>query len=62
VPEVSADGHTGFVVETVDEMVAAVDRIATIDASACRQWVEDNFTVSRMVDSYEALYDKVRQG
>lgn len=62
VPEVIADGHTGFVVETVDEMVAAVDRIATIDASACRQWVEDNFTVSRMVDSYEALYDKVRKG
>ncbi|MGO8684792.1 MAG: glycosyltransferase family 4 protein [Thermoleophilia bacterium] len=62
VPEVIADGRTGFIVETVDEMVAAVDHIATIDSSACRRWVEDKFTVSRMIDGYEALYDKVRQG
>ena len=59
VPEVVADGRTGFIVETVDEMVYALERIGTIDPAICRHWVEDNFTVARMIDGYEALYAKL---
>jgi glycosyltransferase involved in cell wall biosynthesis len=56
VPEVMAPGRTGFVVDTVDEMVEAVKRIDVIDRAACRRWVEQHFSVERMVDRYETVY------
>jgi hypothetical protein len=31
VPEVVADGETGFVVSSVDAMAAAVDRVSDLD-------------------------------
>jgi hypothetical protein len=51
-----APGRTGFVVDTVDEMVEAVKRIDVIDRAACRRWVEQHFSVERMVDRYETVY------
>lgn len=58
-PEIIKDGETGFVVSTQEEMCAAVKKISSIDRSACRAWVEKNFSVERMVDEYEALYKKI---
>ncbi|MFA5801093.1 MAG: glycosyltransferase family 4 protein [Thermoleophilia bacterium] len=58
-PEVVVDGVTGFMVKNVDEMVAALDRIGEIDAKACRQHVQDKFSVSRCTDGYERVYEKV---
>lgn len=59
VPEVVADGVTGFVVDTFDQMVDAVKRINTIKRSACRHRVEVNFTIQKMVEGYVAAYKKV---
>jgi glycosyltransferase involved in cell wall biosynthesis len=59
VPEVIDDGRTGFVVEDVDGMVEAIDRIPEIDRSACREEAERRFTVGRMVDDVEAMYRTV---
>jgi glycosyltransferase involved in cell wall biosynthesis len=59
VPEVIEHGRTGFIVDGVDEMVAAVDRLVEIDAAACRQAVEARFTVDRLVDEYEAIYRRL---
>ena len=56
VPEIVADGRTGFIADTVDELVEAVKRIDTIDRAECRRHVERRFSVPRMVDDYEALY------
>jgi glycosyltransferase involved in cell wall biosynthesis len=56
VPELLADGHTGFLGDTVDDLVEAVKRIDTIDRAACRRHVETRFSVARMVDEYEALF------
>jgi glycosyltransferase involved in cell wall biosynthesis len=56
VPEVVLDGVTGFVRETPDELVEAIDRLPEIDAAACRKHVEDNFSPDRMVDGYERVY------
>ena len=61
VPEVVDDGRTGFVCDTFDEFVAAIERIDEIDPSACRRLVEERFTVDRMVDGYEALYRRLLQ-
>lgn len=56
VPEVIKDGVTGFVVDTVPEMIEAAKKIPTIDRAACRKHVEDTFSMMKMVDSYEQAY------
>ena len=58
-PELIDDGVTGFLVDSFDEAVAAIDRISEIDRTACRRAVEDRFTVGRMADQYEALYRRL---
>ena len=55
-PELIQDGVTGFLVDNYDEVVAAVDRIETIDRRACRAAVVERFSVDRMADSYLSLY------
>jgi glycosyltransferase involved in cell wall biosynthesis len=59
VPEVVADGETGFVCRSLDEMVAAVARVPLIDRRACRRRVEQLFSVSRMADGYEDVYARL---
>jgi glycosyltransferase involved in cell wall biosynthesis len=59
VPEVVADGETGFVCNSVDEMVAAVERVSYLDRLACRSRVEQLFSASRMADEYEELYGRL---
>ncbi|HCG99854.1 MAG TPA: glycosyl transferase, partial [Actinobacteria bacterium] len=55
-PEVVADGKTGFVVDTVEEMSGAVKRVGEIDPRACREHVEKNFSPAKMTDGYEENY------
>lgn len=56
VPEVIADGKTGFIVSTVGEMAKAVEHIDRINRSAVRAHVEKYFSKDRMVLEYEKLY------
>lgn len=58
-PEIIKDGQTGFIVKNVIEMAEAVKKISQISRKKCRQWVEKNFTVKKMVDGYEKIYKKV---
>lgn len=58
-PEIVADGRTGFLCDSVEECVAALDRIGEIDRQACRDHVMANFSVQRMVDGYEAVYHQL---
>lgn len=62
VPEVVADGETGYVVDTLDEMVSAIGRLQDIDPSRCRARVAERFSIQHMVDGYESLYQKVLDG
>jgi hypothetical protein len=59
VPEVVTDGVSGFVVETVEEAVAAVARIAEIDRGGVRAAFEERFSVDVMAANYEAAYKAV---
>lgn len=59
VPEVVADGLTGFVVDSVDEMVAAIKKLDLIEPAKCRQYAEERFGVARMTDDYETIYRQV---
>lgn len=56
IPEVVQDQVTGFVVETEEQMVEAVKKVAMVDRHACRNIVEEKFTIDRMVSGYEEIY------
>ena len=60
VPEVITDGKTGFVVDTIEEMANAIKKIGNIDRGACRKYAEDNFTVERMISSYEKVFNEIK--
>ncbi len=56
VPEIVADGETGFIVDDVDGAVQAVGMLGTLDRASCRRRVEEHFSADRMVQGYEAVY------
>ena len=58
-PELIDDGVTGFLVDTVEQAVAAIGRIGEIDRAACRRAVVERFSVDRMADGYIGLYRDV---
>ncbi len=62
VPEVIEDGHTGFIVDTVDEAVAACGRLPELDRAAVRARFEGRWTAERMARDYVALYEKLIAG
>ncbi|MGA2990282.1 MAG: glycosyltransferase [Candidatus Korobacteraceae bacterium] len=60
-PEVVADGATGFLVANVDEMANAVRRVGRLDPRRCRAYVEAHFSATRMTDDYQRLYAVVEE-
>ena len=54
--EIVRHAENGFLVETLDEAVAAVPAANALDRAGVRASVEDRFDVERMVDNYLALY------
>lgn len=59
VPEIVVDGKTGFVVEDMRKMVSAMKKIDQIDRADCREHIEKNFSVEKMTDEYEKVYEKI---
>jgi glycosyltransferase involved in cell wall biosynthesis len=59
VPEVIADGLSGFVCSDLEDAIAAIPKALELDRKACRQYVEENFSIAKMVDGYEAAYEQV---
>ena len=57
--ELIDDGVTGFLVDSLDAAVAAINRIGEIDRAACRAAVSARFTVDRMADRYLDLYRSI---
>ncbi len=59
--EVVSNKKTGFITKDIPEAVSAVKKINHIKRSDCRKWVENNFSIEKMVDSYEeAYYDIIK--
>lgn len=61
-PELIDHGVTGFLVDSVEEAIRAVDRLPDIDRAACRAAVAERFSVERMADRYIALYESIIGG
>ena len=59
VPEVMDDGITGFIVESVEEAIAACRRLPELDRRAVRRQFERRWTSRRMADDYVALYQRL---
>ncbi len=67
VPEVVKNGKTGFVIKPTDkngkpnyrDFILAIKKIDQIDRKDCRKWVEENFSIKKMIDNYEKLYYKL---
>lgn len=59
VPEIVKHGATGFIVDTVEEAIRALDAIPSLDRAAVRLHVVNNFSADRMVDKYVEVYKEV---
>ncbi len=58
-PELIRHGETGFVVDTVDEMIEAVKQVDDIDPQTCRDHVRANFSPAIMAARYVKLYEQL---
>jgi glycosyltransferase involved in cell wall biosynthesis len=59
VPEVIVDKRTGFIVNTIEEAVEAINCLGFIHPHDCRKRVENLFTATRMAQDYEKLYQRM---
>lgn len=59
VPEVIADGISGFICNDLSECIAAVARIPQLSRFACREYVAHRFGVEQMAAGYEAVYRQI---
>ena len=57
--EVIEHGKTGYLVNSVDQAAQALDKIGRIDRKNCRKRVEENFTIDKMVENYEKVYEQI---
>lgn len=58
-PELVSHGTTGFLVRDAGEMVAALADVARLDRRQCRRWVEERFSLERMIEDYFRLYTQL---
>ncbi len=58
-PEIIAEGKTGFVVGTEDDMVEATKKIDKLKPQDCRKHIEDNFSQENMAKNYLKVYKKI---
>ncbi len=59
IPEIVVDGKTGFVVDSLDGMIKAVDRIGSIDSHECERHVHNCFSITNMAKKYSELYQQI---
>jgi len=62
VPEVIDEGLTGFVVDSIEGAVAAVERARAFDRRACRAAFEARFSAERMAADYLDVFQALQPG
>jgi len=58
-PELIVDGKTGFLVDTLDEMVERIPQLTAIDRQLTRAHVEEHFSARSMAEGYLRVYNKL---
>ncbi len=59
VPEVMEQGHTGFVVEGLNDAIEAVRRLPQLSRKRCREVFEKRFTATRMAHDYAQVFERL---
>lgn len=59
VPEVIGEGHTGFIVEGLEDAVEAVRRVPELSRKRCREIFDQRFTAARMAHDYVRVYERL---
>ena len=59
VPELVETGYTGFVVESMEDAVDAVHRVAELSRKRCREVFEQRFTTTRMAHDYLQQFERL---
>ncbi|MGC2353070.1 MAG: glycosyltransferase family 4 protein [Candidatus Udaeobacter sp.] len=59
VPEVIEEGHTGFIVEGLEDAVEAVRRVPELSRKRCREIFDQRFTAARMAHDYVRVYERL---
>ena len=59
VPEVIEHGVTGFIVDTLDDAIAATRQVSRLDRQRCRAEFERRFSIGRMAADYVDLYQRL---
>ncbi|WP_413201439.1 glycosyltransferase [Nostoc piscinale] len=58
-PEIIRQGTDGYLINTLDEGVIAVNKLSNIEREQCRQRAETSFSASVILEQYEKLYHSV---
>jgi len=56
IPEIIEEGATGFIGNSVEELIEAVSKIRYLDRRNCRSSAESYFSVERMTQDYLSIY------
>ena len=59
VSEVIEQGHTGFVVEGLDDAIKDVRRVPELSRKRCREVFEQRFTATRMAHDYAQIFERL---
>ncbi|MCS7093207.1 MAG: glycosyltransferase family 4 protein [Patescibacteria group bacterium] len=54
--EIIVDGNSGFLVNSIEEIIEKMTLIQNINRRECRKRIEEHFTTDRMVDEYCKIY------
>jgi len=59
VSEIMKNNKTGFIVNNFNGMVRAIGKLDDIDRRICRDHVEKNFSIEKMINGYEDTFKKL---
>lgn len=62
VPEVVADGETGYVVDDLEDLPARIVAAEELSPAACRRHVRDRFDLPVLAEGYERVYRTLVEG
>ena len=57
VSEVITENKTGFITESIDEMILAISKLNVISRTECRRYAQEKFDVPVIVKSYLSLFN-----
>ena len=61
VPEIVDDGLTGGVFNSLESLIAGLERVTSLSREQIRLRANDRFGVTRMVDAYIEVYRRLQQ-